>query len=128
MPNYQAIGQLATSIANAFNDMLPEPTTPEMQDAMEDIRTKNTQLASTIANAINTFLGRQTIQINLSWTDLRPLILDKLGNRAFMNHADIQYCVDNPLISKALTSGTRVEVYQSGGTESITLVQHNAIV
>ncbi len=128
MPNYQAIEQLSTAIADAFNNMLPEPTTPEMQDAMDDIRTKNTQLASTIANAINVFIGRQTIQMNLSWTDLRPLILDKLGNRAFINHADIQYCVDNPYTTRGLSHGTRIEVNQSGGTESVTLVQHNAII
>ena len=65
MPNQQAVNQLANTLADIYNDMLPEPTSDAMEAAMDEIRDKHQQIANRMAAAINTFVKKSTVTIDI---------------------------------------------------------------
>ena len=134
MPSQQAVTQLATTIAQAFNAMLPEPdpTLPEdvrraISDSMDEVRAKNQTMSQIVAGAINTFIKQSSVTFEIPWDKLRPMLVNKLDPNIKMVYSDVLICAQQPATPRRLTSGSSIVLAQSGGVPSITITKNNAI-
>ena len=127
MPNQQAVNQLANTLADIYNDMLPEPTSDAMEAAMDEIRDKHQQIANRMAAAINTFVKKSTVTIDIPWPKIKQLLEQKLTPEIFMNKADMTWCNLRPTQVRRLRNDSIIELETYAGTMVVTVSKTNGI-
>lgn len=135
MPNQQAVTALATEIARIYNSSLPVPDTSlpietqrQMAAAMADIRNKNNSMAAQLATAINVFVKKSTVKVNLPWNKLRVMLNGRFSPVVKLSSLDIVWCQNHPGLSKTLSEESEIVLSPPNDTVSIDIENTNAII
>lgn len=138
MPGPQAVNELAGALTTILNSSLPttdtslpQDTQNAINDAMNQIRDKNYQMAQQIATAINAFVRKSTVRVTIPYTAIRDLLFAKLHPNVFLSNDDVIAATSPTMVGgqeawMPVNLGGGITLETTGGQAEIS--QTNAII